>query len=95
MDRYLRNAAAVMFAVALTAMAAYGVVLLASPDASGYTPTRSSALAAADGQIQTCPATGCSASSCHATSSGRGQASAGTAAYQGTRPGHEGFEYDH
>lgn len=92
MDRYLRNTVAVMFAVALTAMSAYGVVLLVSPDASGYTRTASGTLASADGAMQTCPATGCSASSCHATAGGGGNARGLATSAQ--RPAPARFEYD-
>jgi len=99
MDRYLRNTAAVMFASALTAMAVYGVVLLLNPSPTGYTQTASSGIVAANydtsgGSSLTCPATGCTASSCHATSGGGGRGSQGSTTYQTMPPAHGGYAYD-
>lgn len=78
MERYLRNTVAVLFATALTAMAVYGIVLMINPTSSGYTQTANGGVVAtsygatdSSGTL-TCPATGCTASSCHATSGGRG-----------------------
>lgn len=90
MDRYLRNAVAVLFATALTAMAVYGIVLLVSPGGS-YTSLASGG-ATGDTGVQTCPATGCTASSCHATSGGRGASRGGSVAMQRQAPA--GFEFD-
>ncbi len=91
MDRYLRNAVAVLFATALTAMAVYGIVLLVSPGGS-YTSLASSSASTGQAGVQTCPATGCTASSCHATSGGRGASRGGSVATQRQAPA--GFEFD-
>lgn len=87
MERYLKNTVAVLFATALTAMAVYGIVLMINPTSSGYTQTASGGVVATSygtsgtSGTLTCPATGCTASSCHATSGGGRGFQSGTQGY--------------
>lgn len=69
--RHLRNTLSVVAATLLTALAVYGGVELVS---SASTTSGTTAVAynteSATGSTQTCPATGCTASSCHAAHGG-------------------------
>lgn len=71
----IRNTLSVIAATLFTALAVYGGVQftqsVVSPTSSDVAMTTPSAAAATATETLTCPATGCTASTCHATQGGR------------------------